>query len=307
MRAIALLLALLALLPATALAQQDLSKVEVTSTDLGRVVHMLVGAGGNLGLSTGPDGAFLVDDQFAPLTPKIRAAIARIAPQPVRFVVNTHWHGDHTGGNENFGKAGSLIVGHENVRRRMSTEQFMEALNRRTPASPAAALPVVTFTDTISFYVNGDTLRVFHVENAHTDGDAIVWFRAANVVHMGDAFVNGSYPFIDVSSGGSLRGIVAAADRVLAAVDDRTKIIPGHGALATRADLQRYRDLLAQVHARLLADARRGRTVEQVLAAGHTRQWDATWGGGFMKPDVFTRLAYESVRRDLRPAARTGR
>jgi cyclase len=298
---------LLALFPATVLGQQDFSKVDVTSTDLGRGVHMLVGAGGNLGVSTGPDGAFLIDDQFAPLTPKIQAAIARFSPQPVRFVVNTHWHGDHSGGNENFGKAGSLIVAHENVRRRMSTEQFMEAMNRRVPASPAGALPVVTFTDTISFYVNGDTLRVFHVRNAHTDGDAIVWFRAANVVHMGDAFVNGTYPFIDVSSDGSLRGIVAAADRVLAAVDDRTKIIPGHGALATRADLQRYRDVLAQIHARLLAEARRGRTVEQVLAAGLTKQWDAAWGAGFMKPDVFTRLAYESVRRELRPAGRRGR
>jgi len=145
------------------------------------------------------------------------------------------------------------------------------------------------------------------VRNAHTDGDAIVWLRAANVVHMGDAFVNATYPFIDLSSGGSLRGIVAATDRALAAVDDGTKIIPGHGALATRADLQRYRDVLAQIHARLLAEARRGRTVEQVLAAGLTKPWDATWGTGFMKPDVFTRLAYESVRRELRPAARRGR
>lgn len=231
----------------SALTGQDFSRVQVTVVPVATGIYMLQGAGGNIGLSVG-DEAFVIDDQYAPLTAKIREAIATVTSKPVRFVVNTHWHGDHTGGNENLSMAGAIIVAHENVRRRMSVEQFMAAFNSRVPASPRKALPVVTFTDAISLYVNDDSIDVMHVERAHTDGDAIIVFRKANVVHMGDTYFNGGYPFIDLSSGGSIDGIIATADRVLASTNDSTKIIPGHGALGNRASLRQYRDVLVSLN-----------------------------------------------------------
>ena len=207
--------AVAAMVCAAPLQAQNFDTVQVRSTPVAGAVHVLVGSGGNIGLVVGDDATFVVDDQFAPLTPKILAAIKAITPQPVKFVLNTHWHFDHTGGNENMGQAGALIFAHENVRRRMSTEQFIEALNRKQPASPRGALPVVTFTDTVSFHLNGDSIVVFHVPPAHTDGDAIVMFRKANVVHTGDTFVSGGFPFIDRSSGGSIHGVITAAEMVL--------------------------------------------------------------------------------------------
>ena len=277
-------------------AQQDFSKVTISVVPVATGVYMLQGAGGNIGLSVGRDDAFVIDDQYAPLTPKIRAAIATVTPKPVRFVMNTHWHGDHTGGNESMASAGAILVAHDNVRRRMSAEQFIEAFKLREPASPAAALPVITFSDTISFFLNGDTVRAVHVRNAHTDGDAVIVFRAANVVHLGDVFFNGMYPFIDASTGGSLAGTLAAVDAVLASTNADTKYIPGHGPLATRADLVRYRDMLRVTHARLSRLAARRRTVEQVVAAKPLADLDAVWGNGFMKADQFVAIAYASVR-----------
>jgi glyoxylase-like metal-dependent hydrolase (beta-lactamase superfamily II) len=248
-----------------------------------------------MGLCIGSDGAFLIDDQFAPLTPKILAAIGELTDQPVAFVVTTHWHFDHTGGNENLGEAGAIIVAHENVRNRMSTEQFNEIFNRRTPPSPDGALPVVTFTESVSFHLNGDEIRVEHVENAHTDGDALVFFKKANVVHMGDTFFNGMYPFIDTSSGGRIDGVIAAADLVLASADKRTKIIPGHGEMGDAADLREYRDMLATVRDRVMRLKRDGKSREQVVAADVVADYNPTWGGGFMKPDVWIGIVYDSL------------
>ena len=214
-------------------------------------VYMLEGLGGNIGLSVGKDDAFIIDDQYAPLSAKIKAAVATVTPKPVRFVVNTHWHFDHVGGNEAMAGSGAIIFAHENTRRRMSSDQFIAAFNRKVPASPTAALPVITFSDTITFYTNDDTVRTFHVANAHTDGDAIIFFTKANVVHMGDTFFNGRYPLIDVSTGGSLPGMIAAANQGLAMTNAETRFIPGHGPLATRADLVRYRDMLVTVRERV--------------------------------------------------------
>lgn len=290
------LLALFASAP-VAHAQQDFSRVNITVVPIASGVYMLQGAGGNIGLSVGGDDAFVVDDQYAPLTAKVRAAIATVTPKPVRFVLNTHWHGDHTGGNENMASAGAIVVAHDNVRRRMSAEQFLEAFNVREPASPVAALPVITFSDTISFFVNGDTVRAMHVRSAHTDGDAVIVFRAANVVHMGDVYFNGMYPFIDASTGGSLIGMIAAVNAVLATTNGETKFIPGHGPLATRADLVRYRDMLVEVRRRLAPLAARRRTVAQVVAAKPLADLDEVWGKGFMKPDQFVTIAYGTLRR----------
>lgn len=274
----------------------DPSQVTVKVVPVTAGIYMLQGMGGNVGLSVGKDDAFIVDDQYAPMTPKIRAAIMTVTTKPVRFVVNTHWHDDHTGGNEAMAGSGAIIFAHENVRRRMSSEQFLAVFNARVPASPAAALPMITFSDTISFYVNEDSVRTFHVRNAHTDGDAVIFFLKANVVHMGDTFFNGMYPFIDVSTGGSLAGTIAAASQVLMATNSSTRFIPGHGPLATRADLVRYRDMLVTVRQRLSRLVARGRTLAQVSSAKPLADLDAEWGKGFMKPEMFLGIAYESVR-----------
>ena len=289
----------LALLLATSVEAQnppDASQVTVKVVPVATGVYMLEGMGGNIGLSVGKDDAFIIDDQYAPMTPKIKAAVATVTAKPVRFVVNTHWHGDHTGGNEAMAGSGAIIVAHENVRRRMSKEQFLEAFNWRTPPSPPAALPVITFSDTITFYMNDDTVHTFHVRNAHTDGDAIILFRKANVVHMGDTFFNGFYPFIDTSTEGSLVGMIAAANQVLAMTNAGTRIIPGHGPLATRADLVRYRDMLTTVRQRVGRLVAQKRTLQQVIAAKPLADLEETWGKGFLKTDQFITLVYGSLR-----------
>ena len=282
----------------TAFAQGRFDNVQIETVKVSDNVYMLVGSGGNIGLSIGEDGAFMIDDQFAPLTEKILAAVRKLTDQPVRFLVNTHWHGDHVGGNENMGEAGAIIVAHENVRERMSTENFMEAFNRTVPASPKAALPVVTFTDAMTFHWNGDDIHVLHVDPAHTDGDSIIHFRNANVLHTGDTFFNGMYPFIDVSSGGSIDGMIAAADTALKLCNDKTRIIPGHGELADADDLRAYRAMLQAVRDRVrpLVDA--GKTREEVIAAKPSASFDADWGGGFMKPDVWVGIVYDGMTKN---------
>ena len=277
------------------IAQQDFSKVNVTVVPVANGIYMLQGAGGTIGLSVGETDAFVVDDQYAPLTPKIKAAIATVTSKPVRFVMNTHWHGDHSGGNENMAAGGAIIVAHENVRRRMGAEQFLEAFNQRVPASPASALPIVTFAEGITFFVNGDSIRALHVKNAHTDGDAIIVFTAANVIHMGDTYFNGFYPFIDVSSGGSLDGIVAAADIALKLADADTKIIPGHGALGNKASLKQYRDVMADVRGRMAKLIANKRTLAQIIAAKPLADYDSTWGNGFMKPEQFITIVHAGM------------
>ncbi len=276
---------------------QDFDAVEIEATDLGGGIHMLTGQGGNIGVSVGSDGVVLIDDQFAPLSKKILAAVARISPGNVRFVLNTHWHGDHTGGNENLGLGGAVIVAHDNVRERMSVEQFMAAFGRRVPASPKAALPIVTFDQSMTLHFNGGEIHVFHVDPAHTDGDSIVHFRSANVIHMGDTYFNGMYPFIDTSSDGTLNGLIDAAGRVLDIANDETKIIPGHGRLSNRAELEAYRDMLVAVRDQISKAMAAGSDVEQVVAAKPTAAFDAAWGGGFMKPDDFVRIAFATLER----------
>jgi cyclase len=293
-------LTILAAAPALS-AQQDLSQVKVTVVPIVSGVYMLQGSGGNIGLSVGKDNAFVIDDEYAPLTDRIKAAIATVTPNPVRFVVNTHWHGDHTGGNENMATGGAILVAQENVRRRMSTEQFNALFKSTTPPSPAAALPVITFADGISFYVNGDSVQVTHVKNAHTDGDVLVMFRRANVIHMGDTYFNGMYPYIDLSSGGSLSGIIGAADRALAMTNDATKVIPGHGALGDRASLMEYRRVMVAVRQRVGALVAKKRTLPQIIAAKPLADFDATWGTGFMKPDQFLTIVYASLTKGVAP------
>ena len=286
---------LLATLPV--LAQQDFSKVEIQSQQLGGTVYMLTGSGGNIGLSVGDDAVFMVDDQFAPLTPKIQEAIAKLSPKPVKFMLNTHWHFDHTGGNENFGKAGAIIVAHQNVRKRMSEGGFIEFLGMKIKADPREALPVVTFERDLTLSLNGEEMHAIHVAPAHTDGDSIVHFRNANVIHMGDTFFNKLYPFIDTSSGGKVDGMIAAADRVLKMANDQTKIIPGHGPLASKADLKAYRDMLATVSKRIRTQVKAGKSLAQVVESRPTKEFDDVWGKGFLNPQRFTEMLYKNLQK----------
>ncbi len=285
-------------LPAGMHAQAAMDTVQITAQKLSERVYVLFGSGGNIGLSIGDDGAFIVDDQFAPLSERIKAAIAKLTPKPVRFVVNTHWHGDHVGGNELMGQAGAVIVAHENVRKRMSVEQAMVRGGQTTkvPASPHAALPVLTFTQDVTLHLNGDSVYVVHVPPAHTDGDAIIFYEKANVLHMGDTFFNGRYPFIDTSSGGTIDGIVAAADRALALSNADTQFIPGHGAVAKRADLQAYRDAMSQIRGRILKSVLAGKSTKQVLAEKPTAQWDDAWGKGFITGESLTQTIYDDLK-----------
>lgn len=272
--------------------QQDFTKVEIKTRSLAPGIAMLEGAGGNIAVSTGSDGPVIVDDQFAPMAPKIMAAVKALQDAPIRFVINTHFHFDHTGGNEAFGGAGALIVAHDNVRVRLSTEQFSKLMNRSFPAAPADALPVVTFGDGVTLHWNGQTIAVEHVANAHTDGDAHIWFEPANVVHMGDTFVNGFFPFVDIESGGSIAGIIASAERVLARAQPDTQIVPGHGPLATKADLQKFHDVLVDVKARIEKGIASGKKLEQFIAAKPLADLEAEWGDGFLKTDQVITLVW---------------
>ncbi len=296
LRLIALCVAVMSVcLPAWA--QQDYSKVEITTTKVADGIYMLEGAGGNIGVSAGADGIFLIDDQYAPLTDKIRAAVAAIDKRPIRFVFNTHWHGDHTGGNENLGETGALIVAHDNVRRQMTVEHFLELWDLKVPPSSEGFLPVVTFSDTVTFHLNGDEIHAFHVAPAHTDGDSMVHFPKANVLHTGDVFFSGRFPFIDVYTGGSLAGVIAACDVALELVDDTTKIIPGHGPLSDRADLVAYRGMLQKVHDTVAPMIRQGKSLEEIRAAKPLAPLVDKWGGGFINAEQFLGLVYEGILR----------
>lgn len=283
------------LMPLTVLAQ-DPPAVEAVVTPVAGSVHLLVGQGGNLGVSAGSDGVFVIDDQYAPMTENILKALARLNPSPPKFVVNTHWHFDHTGGNENFGKAGAVIVAHDNVRMRMSTDQFIKAFGKAVPAAPSVARPVITFAESVTFHLNGDDIHVFHVPPAHTDGDSMVHFRKADVLHMGDVFFNGLYPFIDLGSGGSVDGVIAAVDQALALAGPKSRIIPGHGPIASTADLQAYRNMLAGARDKVAALKSAGKSLTEVQAARPTAAWDKKWGNGFLKPDNFVAIIYEGVQ-----------
>lgn len=264
-------------------------------------VYMLTGRGGNIGLGVGDEATFIVDDQFAPLTERIAAAVAEVSDRPVDYVLNTHWHYDHTGGNENFGEGGALIMAHDNVRTRMAAGQTMSS-GRVVEPAPAVALPVVTFNDRLSLHVNGESIRGIHIEHAHTDGDTLVYFEDANVLHMGDTFFNGMYPFIDLGSGGHINGVIEAAATALSLSDADTLIIPGHGPLADRDDLQRYHDMLFTLRDRVARRMADGESLEEIQRARPTADFDdSVDADGFIKPDVIVGFIYDSLSKSLLP------
>lgn len=239
-------------------------EVKITVTKVTENFYMLVGQGGNIGLFVGEDGVFMIDDQFAPLTPKILAAIKTVTNKPVNYLINTHWHGDHTGGNLNMAKEGAIIVSHENVRKRMSMEQVVGGEKRK--GSPNEALPVITFTEDMMYHFNGDDVLISHIHDAHTDGDALVYFTKNNVLHMGDAYFEGKFPYIDTSSGGTIDGYIGGIQKAIILSDDATKIIPGHGNISNKAALKPYLIMLKTLRDRVQAEIKKGKSLKEVVA-----------------------------------------
>ena len=277
--------------------QLDFDAVEFRTTALADHIHMLSGAGGNLVLLVHDNGTLLVDDEFAEMTDKLRAAIAGITDQPLRYVLNTHWHFDHTGGNKMVGEGGAMIVAHENVRERMSSDQVMGLLGMEVPASPEVALPQITFGHRMTLHIGDETVTAHHVAHAHTDGDAFVHFESSNVIHAGDLFWNGSYPFIDTGSGGGIDGMIQGVRRMLALSDDTTRIVPGHGPLGDKKDLADYLKMLETTRERLLALVNEGVAREVVRFKPVMKDYDKTWGQGFMTPERYILIVFDDLAR----------
>ena len=295
-RAASALLALL-LASAPAQAQEDnFAAVQIKTQQVAEGIYMLTGEGGNIGVSVGADGVFMIDDQFAPLSEKIKAAVAALSDQPIRFLINTHWHYDHTGGNELFAADGVIIVAHHNVRKRMAVDTEIAAFGSLIPASPKAALPVLTFNDNLTLHLNGDEARVIHYKNSHTDGDSLIHFVNANVIHTGDLWFNGVYPFVDISSGGTVSGALKTVKSILALVDDNTRIIPGHGPLGDKQALRDYLAMLETVSGRMAKLIAAGKSIDEIVALKPNADYDEAWGKDLLKPDMFLRILYDLQR-----------
>ena len=292
LRLVVLLLAVDLLQGAVALAQDT---TELTRQPVTGNISMVTGNGGNIGLFIGPDGTFLVDDQFAPVTERLLEIVREAGGDTPRFLLNTHFHGDHTGGNENLGKLGSLIISHDNVRERLANPSVIAAFNMRTPAQPAAALPVVTFSRDMTLHINDETVRLIHLPQGHTDGDSFVVFETANVIHAGDVFFSGMFPFIDVDHGGTLQGAIAGIEQILRHANDQTRIIPGHGPLSNRAALQAYHGMLETAYLRLNALRNDGKSLEEAVALKPLADLDATWGKGLFTADKWIGVVYHGV------------
>lgn len=270
-------------------------KVEFNTLQLSDTIYMLMGRGGNVGISTGVDGLYIIDDQVRPVTTQLLQAIRKISNKPIRFVINTHYHGDHTGGNETIGSAGAVIISHENIRKRMSTEQVSIFMNNTTPPYAKAALPVVTFNDRLSLHLNGETATAYYVANGHTDGDSIIHFPVSNVIHMGDMYFNDQYPYVDLDAGGSIQGMVLAADLALSMTNESTRVIPGHGPLAMAEDLKTYRDFLIKASTNVQTLIDQDMNLEQIIAAKPTEEWDETLGKTWITPPQFVTFIYNSL------------
>lgn len=273
--------------------QPDWSKVQIKSTKIAGNVYLLEGAGGNIGVSVGADGILIVDDQFAPLADKIRVSLKTLGQGKLRFILNTHWHGDHTGGNAAFGSE-TTIVAHDNVRKRMSTEQRSEFFKSTTPASPKEALPVITFDQSLSVHFNGEEIRAIHFPNGHTDGDSVIFFTTSNVVHLGDDFFSGRFPFVDLESGGSVEGLTKNIGELITKIPADAKLIPGHGPISTLDDLKAYHRMLVETTAIVRDKIAAKKALAQIKSEGLPAEWNS-WGTGFIKTDMWLELVYLSL------------
>jgi cyclase len=271
---------------------QNFDTVQIRTTKLTGTIYMLEGGGaGNIGVCIGKDGTFIVDDQYAPLSEKIKAAIAKLTDKPVQFVINTHWHGDHSGGNENFGGQGAIIVSQENSRKRMTTDQFFGLPSHKQAAYSSPGLPKITFITSMSFYYNDETIRIFHFTNAHTDGDAIIYFEKSNVVHMGDVFVRYGFPFIDEPNGGNINGMIETIDSVINLVNEKTIIIAGHGKISGKQDLVNYNNMIRTVRDRVKKLMDEGKSLEEIITTDPMKDYPKQGVG--LKD--FTRVVYNSI------------
>ncbi|HEV8427974.1 MAG TPA: MBL fold metallo-hydrolase [Pyrinomonadaceae bacterium] len=289
-----LLLIVLLLFAVSASAQQpDYSKVQMKATKVAGNVYMLEGAGGNIGVSVGDDGLLIVDDQFAPLADKIRAALKGLADKKLRFILNTHWHGDHTGGNVAFGPEATIIA-HDNVRKRLATEQKSTVFNSTTPPSPKEALPVITFDQSLTVHFNGEEIRAIHFPKGHTDGDSVIFFSSSNVIHLGDDFFAGRFPFVDLESGGTVEGLTKNIGEIITKIPAGAKLIPGHGPISTVDDLKNYHNMLQQTTEIVRQKISAGKTLDQIKSEGLPDEWKP-WGTGFIKTDLWVETIYRSL------------
>jgi cyclase len=272
---------------------QDFSKVEIKVTKVSGNVYMLEGSGGNIGVSVGPDGILIVDDQYAPLADKIKAALKTLGEGKLKFILNTHYHGDHTGGNIVFGPDAPIIA-QTNVRKRLSEEQKSKFFKSTTPASPKEALPVITFDNAVSVFFNGEEIKVVHFPHGHTDGDSVIFFTGANVVHMGDDFFNGRFPFVDLDAGGDVEGMTKNIGDIVSKLPAGVKIIPGHGPLSDADGLKAFHNMLVQTTDIVRKRMAAGKTLDQIKTEGLPEEWK-TWGSGFIKTDVWLTLVHNSL------------
>jgi cyclase len=278
---------------ATQAQQTDYSKVEIKATKVAGNVYMLQGAGGNIGVSVGADGILIVDDQYAPLADKIRAALKTLSQGKLKYILNTHWHGDHTGGNASFGPEAPIIA-HDNVRKRLSTEQRIDFFKQTVPPSPKEAFPVITFDNSLSVHFNGEEIRAIHYPHGHTDGDSVIFFTSSNVVHLGDDFFTGRFPFVDVDNGGNVVGLAKNIGEIITKIPAGAKLIPGHGPLSTIDDLKLYHRMLLETTDVVRKKVAAGKSLDQIKTEGFPEEWKS-WGTGFIKPDQWVELIFKSL------------
>ncbi|MHB8077661.1 MAG: MBL fold metallo-hydrolase [Candidatus Krumholzibacteriia bacterium] len=279
-------------------AAQEWGKYAFAARPLAAGLTWLRGPGGNVVACHGPDGVLLVDADYAQMVPKLQAAVAALGAGPAKYVVNTHWHFDHVGGDSALARDGALVIGHANLRVRMERGQAIAIIDETIAPAPAAALPRLTFADSLTLHLNGETIVIYHARRAHTDGDAVVRFRRADVIHTGDLWFHGGYPFVDVSSGGDIDGVIAALDVIIAAAGDSTRIVPGHGDVGTKVDLAAHRAMLQEFRDIIAGEIAAGRDLAAIVAAKPTARLDAVWGGTMFPPEAFTEMVYRSLKRD---------
>jgi glyoxylase-like metal-dependent hydrolase (beta-lactamase superfamily II) len=279
---------------------QDENNVTIKTIKLTDSIYMLEGSGGNILVSVGQDGVFMVDDQFAPLTVKIKDAIFKITDQPIKFVINTHWHPDHTGGNENMGEAGAIIVSHDNVRKRLSTEQFSDFFKRSVPPLSEKGLPIITFSDNMTIYQNDDEINIIHMDNGHTDGDSVVHFaKNNNVIHVGDDFSDKAYPFIDISSGGTVDGLISSLKTISSIIDDETKVVSGHTGISNKTKVNEYANMLTDVRNQISQMITENKSLEDIITLQPTSKYDKIYYDHTnIKPEDFVTHVYQSVTRE---------
>ena len=275
--------------------QRDWDAIEIKTTHITDNISYLQGSGGNIGVLYGSDGVMMVDDQYGELSVKIKKALAELSSNNLKFIVNTHYHGDHTGGNENLAGDGVSIVAHQNVRERLGNTFYSSMWKREVEAKPETFWPIITFNDEMTFHLNNEEVQIVHTPSGHTDGDALVFFKTSNVLHAGDGFVRYGYPFIDVSAGGSIDGMIATQEKILELTNADTKIIPGHGQISSIKDVKELLKMLNETR-KIVADLKsNGKTIEECVSLSPLKEYHERWNGNFISSDLFVSLIYDSI------------